>query len=59
GWIVGEHGQILRTSDAGSNWVEEASPVKRSLMALSFPRPTAGWAAGEGGIIIAISSRPK
>ena len=46
GWIVGEHGQILSTSDAGYNWVEKSSPVKRSLMALSFPRATAGWAAG-------------
>ena len=32
----------------GFNWVEETSPVKRSLMALSFPRATAGWASGEG-----------
>ncbi|MGB2726102.1 MAG: hypothetical protein WBC46_16180, partial [Nitrospira sp.] len=55
GWIVGEHGQIFRTTDAGFNWVEEASPVKRSLMALSFPHTTAGWAAGEGGTIISIS----
>lgn len=56
---MGERGQILRTSDAGFNWVEETSPVKRSLMALSFPRATAGWAAGEGGTIISISAGKK
>ncbi|HZN45894.1 MAG TPA: hypothetical protein VFB56_11205, partial [Nitrospiraceae bacterium] len=54
GWIVGERGFILKTSNAGFNWIEQPNPVKRSFLGLSFPNPSHGWAAGENGAIVRI-----
>ncbi|MER3422175.1 MAG: hypothetical protein C4293_02010, partial [Nitrospiraceae bacterium] len=56
GWIVGEHGAIYRTTDAGFTWVEQENRAKRSLYGLSFPDPSHGWASGEGGIILHITA---
>jgi photosystem II stability/assembly factor-like uncharacterized protein len=54
GWIVGERGFILSTTDAGYNWVEQPNTVKASFLGLSFPDASRGWAAGESGAIIQI-----
>jgi photosystem II stability/assembly factor-like uncharacterized protein len=54
GWIVGERGFILSTTDAGFNWVEQPNSVKVSFLGLSFPNSSHGWAAGENGAIIQI-----
>jgi photosystem II stability/assembly factor-like uncharacterized protein len=58
GWIVGERGSILRTTDAGFTWVEQENGTKASLFGLSFPDPNHGWASGERGTILHITARP-
>jgi photosystem II stability/assembly factor-like uncharacterized protein len=52
GWIVGGHGVVYRTSDAGFSWHEEGSTGKASIFGLTFPEPNHGWAAGEQGTIL-------
>ncbi|MGH7229705.1 MAG: WD40/YVTN/BNR-like repeat-containing protein, partial [Nitrospiraceae bacterium] len=58
GWIVGERGSILRTTDAGFTWVDQKNGTKASLFGLSFPDPNHGWASGERGTILHLKARP-
>ncbi|MBI3653966.1 MAG: hypothetical protein HY231_23285 [Acidobacteria bacterium] len=51
GYIVGDEGMILATSDGGFSWEEQKSGVKEQLFHLSF-RGKAGWIVGTGGLII-------
>ncbi|MYA29063.1 MAG: hypothetical protein F4Z24_07190, partial [Nitrospira sp. SB0666_bin_27] len=55
GWIIGERGAFLTTSDAGFTWDEPELSEPFSLYGLSFPDPKIGWAVGEGGTILKIA----
>jgi photosystem II stability/assembly factor-like uncharacterized protein len=57
GWIVGERGMVYRTIDSGFTWTEQGALAKASLFGLSFPDGTQGWAGGEHGTIIRLSTR--
>jgi photosystem II stability/assembly factor-like uncharacterized protein len=48
GWVVGDGGTILRTTDGGSTWTA-VSGTSSALRGLSFVNATAGWAGGRGG----------
>ena len=53
GWIVGEGGAILTTSDGGDAWTPQGSGVEDRLFAI-HPGTTKGraWIAGSNGVIL-------
>lgn len=58
GWVVGGYdrtmrGCVLRTTDGGTNWDEQALPAgARYLRAVHFVDDRHGWACGRNGTII-------
>jgi len=58
GWVVGQHGLVLRTGDGGHSWVKVEVPMpedKPFHFALDFVGDSHGWIVGEGGTILATS----
>lgn len=43
---------ILYTSNGGSNWILQQSPVQQALWAVKFINPLTGWAVGDNGTIL-------
>jgi photosystem II stability/assembly factor-like uncharacterized protein len=58
GFIVGDEGLILATSDGGFSWDEQKSGVKEQLFHLSF-RGKEGWVVGTGGTVLHTSDGGK
>jgi photosystem II stability/assembly factor-like uncharacterized protein len=56
GWIIGERGMMYRTTDGGYTWQEHGSITKASLYGLSFPNMAHGWASGEKGTIVQLTT---
>jgi large repetitive protein len=52
GWIVGDSGKVLGTSDGGATWNALVSGTSSSLRGVSFPDLLNGWAIGDSGTII-------
>lgn len=52
GWIVGENGVILRTTNGGRSWVKHESVTTNHLMDVDFIDALHGWAVGYGGTIL-------
>lgn len=46
GWIVGDEGMILKTSDGGLTWQQQVSNTLAQLNSVSFVDSLHGWAAG-------------
>jgi photosystem II stability/assembly factor-like uncharacterized protein len=55
GFIVGDEGLILATTDGGRSWYEQKSGVQEQLFHLSF-RGRDGWAVGTKGTILHTSN---
>ena len=51
GYIVGQEGLILRTTDGGTNWVPQKSPTGQTLNSVYFIG-NVGYIAGDSGIIL-------
>lgn len=53
GWVVGDYGVIIHTSDGG-NWNGQINPdvQQRSLNDVFFLNQSEGWAVGSGGAIL-------
>ncbi|ROL58803.1 PKD domain-containing protein, partial [Bacteroidetes/Chlorobi group bacterium ChocPot_Mid] len=51
GWVVGDLGLVLRTTDGGKNWVEQDVNVGSWLLCVSFIDKLTGWVAGDIGRI--------
>ena len=51
GFIVGDHGLILATSDSGLSWREQRSGTDAQLFHLSF-QGDRGWVVGTGGVVL-------
>jgi len=51
GWVVGDGGLILRTTDGGENWIEQDANVGSWLLSISFIDDLNGWIAGDNGRI--------
>lgn len=49
---VGLRGHIVYSDDDGKTWAQANVPVSTDLLAVSFPTPQHGWAAGHGGILL-------
>lgn len=46
GWVVGDHGLILHTSDGGQTWAEQSSGVQERLVDVCFLTNDIGWIVG-------------
>ena len=52
GWVVGDNGTILRTTDGGITWVTLNSGTTTSLTCVSFVSASIGWVVGINGLIL-------
>lgn len=52
GWVVGDEGTIRMTSDGGTNWSAQTSPVDEGLRDIAFASPLDGWIVGRNGTIL-------
>ena len=48
GYIVGDGGLILKSTDAGITWVQQTSNTTNTLYGVFFKSDTEGWASGAG-----------
>ena len=46
GWVVGNDGIILHTTNGGENWVQQTSGTTERLRTLQFINADTGWVAG-------------
>src|SRR6185369_6688828 len=51
GWMVGELGRIIRTTDGGKSWVRQDAGTKRPFLAMSCLDAKTAWVAGKEGIV--------
>ena len=52
GWIVGDSGTILHTSDGGKIWSISKIGLFPSLYSVSFKSEKEGWAVGQNGFVL-------
>lgn len=52
GYAVGDAGSIFRTTDGGSNWVEQSSGTLRHLRSVYATTPDTAWAVGVQGLVL-------
>ena len=52
GWVSGEIGIILHTTDGGESWTQQPTPANYALYTVYFKDMQNGWAAGYGGEMI-------
>jgi hypothetical protein len=52
GWVVGNYGTILRTTNGGENWISYGTPDYGYLTTLDFIDAQTGWIAGFSGAIL-------
>jgi photosystem II stability/assembly factor-like uncharacterized protein len=52
GFIAGEFGTVLATSDGGRTWARQTVGTEKTLFGLGFASPERGWAVGIDGLIL-------
>lgn len=52
GWVVGNNGIVLRTTDSGNTWINQESGTQERLRSVFFVDSLNGFAVGSGGKII-------
>ena len=52
GWIVGESGTILKTTNGGETWISQSSGTSDNLNSVSFTNINTGVAVGNNGTIL-------
>ncbi|MCB0401751.1 MAG: gliding motility-associated C-terminal domain-containing protein [Flavobacteriales bacterium] len=52
GWVAGDQGAILHTTDAGMNWILQNSNEINDLNGITFFDNTTGWCVGDNGVIL-------
>ncbi|MEO0071371.1 MAG: YCF48-related protein [candidate division WOR-3 bacterium] len=52
GYVVGDVGTILKTTNSGSTWIACASGTSNHLHSVDFPTRDTGYAVGENGVIL-------
>ncbi|MDM4768393.1 YCF48-related protein [Pelomonas sp. SE-A7] len=55
GFMVGENGEIFRTTDAGTTWTAVPSGVTSTLRSISFSSDKDGWIVGDYGALLRTS----
>jgi photosystem II stability/assembly factor-like uncharacterized protein len=53
GWMVGELGRIIKTTDGGKTWIRQDAGTKRPFLAMSCLDARTAWIAGKEGIVYA------
>ena len=48
GWVVGENGIILHTTNGGDSWGIQTSGTEEKLLSVSFADSAVGWIVGGG-----------
>jgi photosystem II stability/assembly factor-like uncharacterized protein len=51
GYAAGYTGLIIKTTNGGTNWINQSSPTTSSLSNIDFINSSTGWIFGESGII--------
>jgi len=46
GWICGDSGKILKTTNGGTNWILQTTPTRERLMSIFFLNANTGWSSG-------------
>jgi photosystem II stability/assembly factor-like uncharacterized protein len=52
GWIAGDNGTILKTTNGGTTWSPLTSGLSQDLYAVFFINSSTGWVTGDGGKIL-------
>lgn len=52
GWVVGEDGNIYKSTDGGATWTPETTATRTGLNAIYMVNSTKGWIVGEEGVIL-------
>ncbi|MEP7341823.1 MAG: YCF48-related protein, partial [Acidobacteriota bacterium] len=52
GWVVGNGGVILTTTNGGAAWTLQTSGTAANLRDVHFVDASRGWAVGDGGVIL-------
>lgn len=52
GWIIGDKGMIIHTSDGGKNWETLNSGTDVRLNRIQFTDEKSAWVAGDGGVLL-------
>jgi len=56
GWMCGNNGVVLKTTNGGTNWTSQTTGVSDSLLSIYFQNGNLGWACGTNGRIIATTN---
>lgn len=56
GWVVGDGGKVLRTTDAGGLWAPQTSNTSFNLRGVWFTGAQEGWAVGFSGTVLRTSN---
>ena len=56
GWVVGDAGIILKTTNGGDNWFAQSSNTTTNLYSVHFPNSSTGYICGSSGIILKTSN---
>ena len=51
GWIAGNSGTILKTTNGGTNWTTQTSGTLVNLNSISFTNTGIGWVCGDAGTV--------
>ncbi len=52
GWLVGNNGMIVKTTDGGESWLSQISGTGLHLFGVDFINSQIGWAVGNSGLIL-------
>ena len=52
GWVAGDAGKLLKTTDAGATWTPLLSGTSFSLHGVCFTSASEGWAVGANGTVL-------
>jgi photosystem II stability/assembly factor-like uncharacterized protein len=52
GYVAGEFGTVLRTTDGGETWSRSDTGTEKTLFGVHFTTPEEGWAVGIDGILL-------
>jgi photosystem II stability/assembly factor-like uncharacterized protein len=52
GWVVGDSGIIIKTTNGGIDWTSQTSGTTNDLSSVCFIDQDIGWAVGESGVIL-------
>jgi photosystem II stability/assembly factor-like uncharacterized protein len=52
GFICGEFGTLLVTTDGGATWMRRVAPTEKTLFGVYFTTPERGWVVGIDGLVL-------